>query len=206
MFWKNKDEQYYIDRAEECYNNHEYEDAIKNYTKAIEIDPENAEAYYKCANIYYELKKYNEAVADYTKVIEICNNNIDIKDENIDNFINSKLKRVDAYFELGNYKEAFNLSKEYLYIEYDKDNYYVQYSLSDCLDEIRTEDEIVDYFKKALKNFNDLINQGENLYFQRGVCYMCLENYDLGIQDIKKAFELDSNDKNIIEYKTKLKL
>ena len=36
----------YFDLGVECYNNNDFEGAINNFTKAIEIDPNYKEAYF----------------------------------------------------------------------------------------------------------------------------------------------------------------
>ena len=48
-----------------------YQGAIADYNKAIEINPQYAGAYYNRGNTKYELKDYQGAIADYTKAIEI---------------------------------------------------------------------------------------------------------------------------------------
>ncbi|CAD8105297.1 unnamed protein product [Paramecium primaurelia] len=48
-----------------------YEDAIKNFSDAIKIDPKLAAVYNKRGNVYNLLKKYPEAIQDYSSAIEI---------------------------------------------------------------------------------------------------------------------------------------
>ena len=48
-----------------------YNEAIADYSKAIEIKPNKDQAYYNRGIAYYILEKYNEAIADYSKAIEI---------------------------------------------------------------------------------------------------------------------------------------
>ena len=45
--------------------------AIADYTKIIQLDPENARAYRLRAAIYTEMKDYRSALADYTRAIEL---------------------------------------------------------------------------------------------------------------------------------------
>ena len=56
------------------------EDAIKDYTSAIEINPSSVETYYNRGKYYYQylqglslskLKREEEAIKDYTSAIEI---------------------------------------------------------------------------------------------------------------------------------------
>lgn len=43
--------------------------AILDYTKAIELDPENAETYYKRAGAYESIRDYEKALLDYDKLL-----------------------------------------------------------------------------------------------------------------------------------------
>ena len=49
----------------------DYYGAIADYTKAIELDPDYANAYYNRGYTKYLLKDYYGAIADYSKVIEL---------------------------------------------------------------------------------------------------------------------------------------
>ncbi|OEJ14392.1 hypothetical protein BFL38_06070 [Brachyspira hampsonii] len=57
-----------------------FEDAIKDYDRAIELDNNYFEAYCNRANAEYSLKMYKEALKDYKKALELdTTNNIVIK-------------------------------------------------------------------------------------------------------------------------------
>ncbi len=85
------------------------ERALSSYTKAIELDPKNTEAYFRRAAAYanrsYETaqpfgKKYSEkfsqlALNDYTKAIELDKSNVD-----------NYLRRGDTYRDMGRYDLA----------------------------------------------------------------------------------------------------
>ena len=49
----------------------DYYGAIADYTKAIELEPNYADAYYNRGNSKRKLKDYYGAIADYTKAIEL---------------------------------------------------------------------------------------------------------------------------------------
>lgn len=51
--------------------NGKLDQAIKNYTKAIELKPDYAEAYYNRGFVYRMKQDYKRAIADYTKAIEL---------------------------------------------------------------------------------------------------------------------------------------
>ncbi len=49
----------------------QYDRAISDFNKAIEINPRYADAYYNRGVAYGEKGEYDKAIADYTKAIEI---------------------------------------------------------------------------------------------------------------------------------------
>ena len=48
-----------------------YEEAIRYFTKAIDLKPMNAEGYYARGTAYFDKGQDNEAILDYTKALEI---------------------------------------------------------------------------------------------------------------------------------------
>jgi tetratricopeptide (TPR) repeat protein len=48
--------------------------AIANFSKAIEIDPDYAEAYHQRGRAYYYKGQFDKALSDYNKVLEIYRN------------------------------------------------------------------------------------------------------------------------------------
>jgi len=66
----------YYDRAGTHYTNHDYEAQLEDLDKAIELDPNMAQAYFMRGNLYASnLPKhrggYEKAIADYTRCLEI---------------------------------------------------------------------------------------------------------------------------------------
>ena len=61
----------YHDHGLDKYDAGNYQGAIADFNKAIEIDPQNADAYYYRAYAKGQLKDYQGAIADFTKTIEI---------------------------------------------------------------------------------------------------------------------------------------
>ncbi|GHV06923.1 hypothetical protein AGMMS50229_12670 [Campylobacterota bacterium] len=71
------------------------EEAVKQSTQAIKIDPNDAKAYYNRGNSYFELADYKKAIADYTQAIKIDPNHADAYNN-----------RGNSYGKLYNYKKA----------------------------------------------------------------------------------------------------
>ncbi|MBF0536864.1 MAG: tetratricopeptide repeat protein [Nitrospirae bacterium] len=61
----------YFNRGVDWDNKGDYDMAIADYTKAIEIDPRFAEAYYHRGLAWRKRKDHEKAIADFTRVIEI---------------------------------------------------------------------------------------------------------------------------------------
>jgi len=55
----------------DCMMSGEYEEAVENFTKAIEADPTPVYFYDDRGRAYANLGRYDEAIADYKKAIEI---------------------------------------------------------------------------------------------------------------------------------------
>ena len=62
---------FYFDRAFRKGENGDYYGAIADYTKAIEINPQDVKSYYNRGISKYNLQDYYGAISDNTKAIEI---------------------------------------------------------------------------------------------------------------------------------------
>jgi len=65
----------YLNRAVANTNLQEYELAIEDLTKSIELNSTNASAYHSRGMVYYELKDYNLAVNDFKQAINLSHDN-----------------------------------------------------------------------------------------------------------------------------------
>lgn len=63
-------EEYFYKGNEESEKG-DYSNALADYTKSIELEPNAPSAYNNRANVYNLLKKYDDAVKDYSKAIEL---------------------------------------------------------------------------------------------------------------------------------------
>lgn len=75
---------------------HEPAKAVKDFTKAIELQPNFSKAYFNRAQAYSSLKKYDNAIADFNKMVEI-------RPVALKMVIN---KRAEVYFKKGDYAKA----------------------------------------------------------------------------------------------------
>lgn len=49
----------------------QYEEAIASFSKAIQLDPEDYQAWYDLGNAFYSVQKWEDALASYDKALEI---------------------------------------------------------------------------------------------------------------------------------------
>jgi tetratricopeptide (TPR) repeat protein len=65
----------YLNRAVANTSLQEYDLAIDDLTKSIELNSDNASAYHSRGMVYYELKDYEQAVRDFTQAINLSQDN-----------------------------------------------------------------------------------------------------------------------------------
>lgn len=104
------------------YNEPNYDKAIEDYTKAIELNPNFADAYYNrgLAWVAIKEKEYDKAIKDYTKAIEL-------KPDYADAYYN---ERGLAWKAKGKYKEAINDYTDAIKIKPDFANAYYNMGLA----------------------------------------------------------------------------
>lgn len=61
----------YCKRGNVKFENQDIQGALKEFTRAIEIDPECTEAYLERGNIKVATDDFNGAIKDFTKIIEL---------------------------------------------------------------------------------------------------------------------------------------
>jgi tetratricopeptide (TPR) repeat protein len=74
-----------------------YEAAIADLGKAVELKPDYAEAYNGRGIVFYELKQFDKAINDFSKAIELK-----------PDFADAYFRRGDAYADSGKINEAIN--------------------------------------------------------------------------------------------------
>ena len=61
----------FFNRGYAYYDKKQYDEAIKDYTEAIRLDPNYAWAYNNRGNVYYSKKDYDRAIADYDEALRV---------------------------------------------------------------------------------------------------------------------------------------
>ena len=184
-----------------------YTDAVKAYSKAIELEPQAAHAYYNRGVVYRKLGNTQQAINDYNKAIELNpqdaeayvnrgvayaklgNTQQEIKDYNKAIELNPQLpeaynNRGAAYDKLGNYQQEI---KDYNKAIELNPQYAIAYNNRGL-----SYDKLGNY-QQAIKDFNKAIElnpQYAEAYSNRGVAYNNLGNTQQAIEDVKIAARL----------------
>lgn len=199
---------FYIDQGDKNFKKGDFNQAIIDYSRAIEVDPENELPYYDRGLAYANIGNYNLALADLDKAIDLNSN-----DANLFHV------RGLIYKEMGNYEHAFldqNRSIELdpkmadAYIERgiaygnlgDHDNAFADFNKATELDPDNPlsfynrgyEFYLQGNYQKAINDFNKTIKLNPNFidaYNNRGISYAILGDNDKALADFNKTLELD---------------
>ncbi|MBW4478809.1 MAG: tetratricopeptide repeat protein [Tolypothrix brevis GSE-NOS-MK-07-07A] len=87
--------QLHVKQGDECFQKREYEAAIKNYNTALQLNPDDAEVYYKRGLARYYLVDDEKAIQDYNQAIKIN-----------PKYAKAYNKLGLARYELGDYEQA----------------------------------------------------------------------------------------------------
>ena len=68
----------YFDLGKENIANDDIDSAISNLSRAIELDPDNVDAYYLRGLLYTREEHYDEAIADFERVVELDSTHTDV--------------------------------------------------------------------------------------------------------------------------------
>ena len=212
-----KDPMYYFSKAHNLYNKRKYEEAIKNYNKSIDLDPNNSYAYNNRGLTKNNLEQYFDAVKDYDKAIELEPNNSVIYynrglakthlwqyEEAIEDY--NKAIELDhnnstAYYNrglvksyLGQYKEAIEDYNKT--IELDPNNSHAYNNRGNAKDDLGR-------YKEAIKDYDKAIELNPNdraAYHNRGLVKNYLRQYEEAMKDYDKAIELGPNNTDVYNY------
>ena len=154
----------------------DYYGAISDYTKAIELNPDYAMAFYNRGVIKNELKDYERSIQDYNSAIEL-NPNYSMAYYNR-GLIKDNLGNQSGA--LADYTKAIEIYPEDPIAFYNRGIIYKN----------------KERYYKAIADYTDAIQLNPNYaeaYHNRGVIKNILKNYKGAIEDYNKSIRLDSN-------------
>ncbi|BAZ13230.1 tetratricopeptide repeat protein [Calothrix sp. NIES-4071] len=165
---------FYLNRGAVYADQKKSDLAIADYTKAIQINPQDAQAYSNRGVVYASEKKSDLAIADYTKAIQIN-----------PQFANAYYNRGIVYasekksdLAIADYTKAIQINPQDAQAYYNRGNRYADQKKSDLA--------IADYTKAIQIN-----PQFANAYYNRGIVYVDQKKSDLAIADYTKAIQIN---------------
>ena len=178
-FWE------YFFRADRKYIEGDFSGAIQDYSKAIDLNPNYAFAYFTRCISYAALKQYERAIQDYDKAIELNPNYADA----YNNRSNCYLSKHELEKALEDCNKALQLSPNYPEFHHTLASVYLA---------LEQDQNAVDSFTKAIEQFIETNRSAKNLittYRDRAKAYRALEKFDLAEADEAKAAELEAAEK-----------
>ena len=200
----------HFEQGVNCLAEENYDCAIENYTKAIELNPNSAEPFKYRAAAYYSKGDFDLAVQDYNKAVELNPNDP-----------NTIYGRGVAYFNRGdydraieNYNKAIALSPQDAKIFYNRGLAFYSKGVFDRAIEdynraLEINPEYAEAFhnrgnvfdeqrkhERAIEDYDKAIELNPNYalaYSNRGAAYGRIGNFDRAVEDFSRAIEINPN-------------
>ena len=170
------DKEVFKERGDVYNKLRQFDKAIADYNKAIEIDPKYINAYMFRGGVYHSLHQYDKAIADCTKAIEIDPKHKDAY--HIRGFLYRFIMQYDKA--IADYTKAIEIDPK------DKFAYEIR---GDVYTGIRQYVRAIADYTKVIE-----IDQGyADAFYNRGCAYNELNQYDKAVADISKAIEIDQH-------------
>ncbi|HKA33190.1 MAG TPA: tetratricopeptide repeat protein [Candidatus Binatia bacterium] len=163
----------FVDRGNTYLDRRDYDHAIVEYNRAIELDPKNGSAFFYRAWARGDKKEYDGAVDDYTRYIELNPNDAAA----FNNRGNIYRDRKDYDLGLQDYTRAVELNPKYALAFYNRGVLYAQKK---------------DY-DRAIRDYDESIRLNPRYsaaYNNRGNAYRDKKEYDRAIQDYSEAIRI----------------
>lgn len=164
----------YNREGDRYYDLEQYEEAVKSYTEAIQLQANNSMFYNNRGYVYGGLGEYDKAIDDYSRSIELNPNNAD-----------SHVNRGYVYDKLKRYNEA--ISDYCRAIELDPNDAIAYNNRGNTYINLGRTDEAISDFNKAI----ELNSEFANPYKHLGNIYKEQGDYTRSIEFLSKAIELD---------------
>lgn len=169
-----------IDEADKKSKNNECEEAVKLYSKALELKSSSKDAYLGRYNCYIKLGYFDKAIDDAKFLINLSPKNPDYK-----------FMLAEVNYKLGNYVPAAELLA-HLIIDYDKKFEYYNLIILSKINAKENEAAIL-YCNEAAAAHN----QHHHFFYLRGIAQDSTRNFQLSTLSYKKAIEIIESDKKL---------
>ena len=157
------------------YETKKFNNAINNFLKALEIEPDNTQVIYYTAISYQLLNLHDNAINFFLKYIDLDLNNINVFS-----------KIAESFIKKNDYKSALSfLQKGY---QIDKNNFNVLILLASCYEKIDDYNNSIFFYNKSLK-----VKQSIIVYQTIGNIYKKLGFLDVALENYEKCLIIDPN-------------
>jgi tetratricopeptide (TPR) repeat protein len=194
-------------KGKRAYDNEDYKTAIVEYSKAIELEPNNSLYYFERANAYSVDVQNNNAISDYINDINIYPNNIEYykgiaEAYTGENCFNKAIEYYTKAIKIDKTDTDLYFSRAIIYENFEKN---IEGALSDYEMMIKINpNEATGYFgrgnlyyrnekyEEAIKDFNNGLRikpDHDIVYEHRGDCYYFIGEYEKALGDYKTAVE-----------------
>ncbi len=167
----------YIARANYFWRNSKYNEAVKDFTKASSIDPDDPNVFMKRGFVYVNsLEQFENAVADFTKAIDLSEN----KSE-------AYRSRAYVYWKMQDFRKSIEDYKKITELEPQNANSYL--NLGNAYFNLSAYDLAANTYSEVIK-----ITPNAESYNLRGWALTNDEKYQEALLDFNKAIELNPYD------------
>ncbi|MBU7011755.1 MAG: tetratricopeptide repeat protein [Theionarchaea archaeon] len=166
------------------YEINRFEEAEDHYKKALDINPEDADAHNNYAILLYEINRFEEAEDHYKKALDI---NPEYADAHYNYAI--LLEEINRFEEAeDHYKKALNINPEDAKAH---NNYAI------LLEEINRFEEAEDHYKKAL----EINPEYAKAYGNLGILYSDQKKYSKAVKSLEKASKIFKEKNMLFDHK-----
>lgn len=163
----------YNNRGSFFVNENNYEKALEDYNKAIELKPNYAQAYFNRGTLFMKLNKKQEALGDFSKAIELE-----------PDFWKAFLNRGFLYLEENKNEEALIEFNTAIQLKPDFDEAF--YNRGVVFSNLRQYEEAISDYSRAIS----LKTNFPEAYYNRGLAEYLSGKKDAACKDLKKAEQL----------------
>ena len=174
----------------------EYEQAIADFNKAIELNPNYSDAYHNLSEPYYRIGlgynwdgKFDKDYNAYEQAIQYLDKAIEFDPESFDAYC----IRGDSYYALGQYEQAiedFNKAIEIYKEGFWSNGDFTAYNRRGiAYYALGQYERAIEDFTKYIEIFSEYFDG----YYNRGLTYYRLKQYARAIEDFNKAIEFNPN-------------
>jgi len=167
-----------------CYSSiGDLDNAIKNYKKAIILNPNYAEAHFNLGNTYQDLDQFNDSVSSYKKAIDLNPDYYEAHNNLGGSFLD--IYKVDDAIK--SYKKALKLKPDYVE---------AHFSLGLTFQELGRFDEAIEHLEKTIElkpNFADAHNNIGKIFHSFGKHHSAVSYFDKAIELLPNFAEAYNN-------------